>query len=82
MRVPSKPGGNPARPRRGSRSVGLSVRALEPRALRTRVVGLKRADVRMELVPDEDAAVAAGNLLAVIGERTSVERIAEIAAAG
>jgi voltage-gated potassium channel len=63
----------------GSAGVGLTVRALEQRAPRLRVVGLKRADGRMELVPDEDFALAAGDLLVVIGERASVERIAEIA---
>ena len=66
----------------GSRSVGLTVRALEQRAPRLRVVGLKRADARMQLVPDEDLAVAAGDLLVVIGERASVEQIARIAEPG
>jgi voltage-gated potassium channel len=64
----------------GSRSVGLSVRALEQSAPRLRVVGLKRGDARMQLVPDEDLAVAAGDLLVVIGERASLERIAQITA--
>lgn len=65
----------------GSRSVGLTVRALEQSAPRLRVVGLKRAEARMQLVPDEDFAIAAGDLLVVIGERASVEQIARIAAA-
>ena len=65
----------------GSRSIGLTVRALEQRAPRLRVVGLKRADARMQLVPDENLALAAGDLLVVIGERASVEQIAQIAAA-
>ena len=64
----------------GSSSVGLSVRALEQSAPRLRVVGLKRGDASMQLVPDEDLAVAAGDLLVVIGERESLERIAQIAA--
>lgn len=64
----------------GSRSVGLTVRALEQSAPRLRVVGLKRAEARMQLVPDEDFAIAAGDLLVVIGERASVEQIARIAA--
>lgn len=66
----------------GSASIGLTVGALEQRAPRLRVVGLKRADARMQLVPDEDFAIAAGDLLVVIGERTSVEQIARIAAPG
>jgi voltage-gated potassium channel len=64
----------------GSRSVGLSVRALEQSAPRLRVVGLKRGDARMQLVPDEALALVAGDLLVVIGERDSLERIAQIAA--
>ena len=34
--------------------VGLTVRALEQRVPRLRVVGLKRSDARMEPVPDEE----------------------------
>ncbi|MFI5316462.1 MAG: potassium channel family protein [Myxococcota bacterium] len=64
----------------GSRSVGLSVRALERSAPRLRVVGLKRGDARMQLVPDEDLPLLAGDLLVVIGERESLEQIAQIAA--
>jgi voltage-gated potassium channel len=64
----------------GSPSVGLSVRALERSAPRLRVVGLKRGESRMELVPDEDRALAAGDLLVVIGERASLQRLAQIAA--
>lgn len=63
----------------GSASVGLTVRALEQRTPRLRVVGLKRPDARMQLVPGEDVAIAAGDLLVVIGERASVEQIARIA---
>jgi voltage-gated potassium channel len=63
----------------GSSSVGLTVRALEQRAPRLRVVGLKRADARMQLVPDENQALAADDLLVVIGERARVEQIARIA---
>jgi len=66
----------------GSGSIGLTVRALEQRVPRLRVVGLKRAEGRMELVPGEDTAVAAGDLLVVIGERASVDRIADIATRG
>lgn len=66
----------------GSRSIGLTVRALEQRVPRLRVVGLKRAEGRMELVPGEDTAIAAGDLLVVIGERTSVEQIAQISSGG
>ncbi len=67
----------------GSRAAGLTVGALEQRAPRLRVVGLKRAaEPRMQLVPDESLALAAGDLLVVIGERASVEQIAQAAAPG
>jgi len=62
----------------GSASVGLSVRALEQSAPRLRVVGLKRGESRIQLVPDEDCALAAGDLLVVIGERQSLEKITRI----
>jgi voltage-gated potassium channel len=66
----------------GSASVGLTVRALEQRVPRLRVVGLKRGEARMQLVPGEELAIAAGDLLVVIGERGSVEQIARIATPG
>lgn len=62
----------------GSPSIGLTVRALEQRVARLRVVGLKRGDDRMQLVPEETLELAAGDLLIVIGERASVEQIAEL----
>ena len=62
----------------GSRSIGLSVRALEQSAPRLRVVGLKRGDTRMQLVPDENLPLVAGDLLVVIGERASLERLAQV----
>jgi len=65
----------------GSAAVGLSVRALEQRAARLRVVGLKRGETRVQLVPDEGLELAADDLLIVIGERESLARIAAIAAA-
>jgi voltage-gated potassium channel len=64
----------------GSGSIGLTVRALEQRVPRLRVVGLKRPNAPMQLVPDENAALEAGDLLVVIGARASVDQIAEIAA--
>ena len=64
----------------GSATVGLTVRTLEQRVPRLRVVGLKRADARMQLVPGEEVTIAAGDMLVVIGERASVEQIARIAA--
>ena len=66
----------------GSPAVGLSVRALEQRAPRLRVVGLKRGETRVQLVPDENLELAADDLLIVIGERESLARIAGIASTG
>ncbi|MEX2207706.1 MAG: potassium channel protein [Myxococcota bacterium] len=59
---------------------GQSVRQLEQRATRLRVVGLKRGEGRIELVPDESTPVLSGDLLVAIGDRESLARIAQLAA--
>jgi len=59
---------------------GQSVRQLEQRAPRFRVVGLKRGEARIELVPDESTQVFSGDLLVAIGDRESLARIAQLAA--
>jgi len=65
----------------GSALAGQTVRALEQRATRLRIVGLKRGEARIELVPDEHTVVHSGDLLVVIGERASLAAIAQLAAA-
>jgi voltage-gated potassium channel len=59
---------------------GQSVRQLEQRASRLRVVGLKRGEGRIELVPDEATPVLSGDLLVAIGDRESLAKIAQLAA--
>jgi voltage-gated potassium channel len=66
----------PAAPRSG-----LTVRAIEQRTPRLRVVG-RSAPTRDAARARRDVAIAAGDLLVVIGERASVEQIARIAAPG
>jgi len=66
----------------GSALAGQTVRALEQRAARLRIVGLKRGEARIELVPNEQTLVYSGDLLVVIGERASLAAIAQLAAAG
>jgi voltage-gated potassium channel len=64
----------------GCALAGQSVRQLEQRVPRLRVVGLKRGDARIELVPDETTQVRSGDLLVAIGDRASLASIAQLAA--
>lgn len=64
----------------GCALAGETVRELELRAPRLRVVGLKRGDARIELVPDENTQVLSGDLLVAIGDRESLAKIAQLAA--
>jgi voltage-gated potassium channel len=64
----------------GCALAGQSVRALEQRAPRLRIVGLKRGEARIELVPDENTQVFSGDLLVAIGDRASLAKIALLAA--
>jgi voltage-gated potassium channel len=66
----------------GCALAGQSVRALEQRVPRLRIVGLKRGEARIELVPDENTQVVSGDLLVAIGDRASVAAIAQLAASG
>jgi len=63
----------------GCALAGQSVRELEARAPRLRVVGLKRGEARIELVPDETTQVFSGDLLVAIGDRESLAKIAQLA---
>jgi voltage-gated potassium channel len=57
---------------------GRSIGAVEAGAPRVRVVALKRgADVR--LVPERDTAIAAGDLLVAMGERSGLDELARLA---
>jgi voltage-gated potassium channel len=64
----------------GCALAGQSVRALEQRVPRLRIVGLKRGEARIELVPDENTQVVSGDLLVAIGDRASLSLIAQLAA--
>jgi voltage-gated potassium channel len=64
----------------GCTLAGETVGQVERRAPRLRVVGLKRGEGRIELVPDESAQVRSGDLLVAIGDRESLTRIAQLAA--
>jgi voltage-gated potassium channel len=64
----------------GCSLAGQTVRQLEQRAKRLRVVGLKRGEGRIELVPDEGTQVYSGDLLVAIGDRESLAMIAQLAA--
>jgi len=64
----------------GCALAGQSVRELERRVQRLRIVGLKRGEARIELVPDEATQVFSGDLLVAIGDRESLARIASLAA--
>lgn len=64
----------------GCALAGQSVRALEQRAPRLRIVGLKRGEANIELVPHENTQVFSGDLLVAIGDRESLAKIAQLAA--
>jgi voltage-gated potassium channel len=59
---------------------GTTIMALERSIARTRVVGLKRGEEPLRMVPDPEEQVIAGDLLVVIGPRGSLERLAQAAA--
>jgi voltage-gated potassium channel len=58
---------------------GTAIVALERTNPRTRIVGLKRGDEPLRMVPEPDEQVAPGDLLVVIGPRASLERLAQAA---
>ena len=58
---------------------GTTIAALEGSVARTRVVGLKRGEEPLRMVPEGTEAIAAGDLLVVIGPRVSLERLAQAA---
>ena len=64
----------------GCALAGQTVRELEKRVPCLRIVGLKRGEARIELVPDESTQVFSGDLLIAIGDRESVAKIAQLAA--
>lgn len=61
--------------------VGQSVGQLEAQTRRLRVVALKRGEGAIELVPGEERTIASGDHLVVIGERSGLDRLAELSCA-
>jgi voltage-gated potassium channel len=66
----------------GCAMAGRMVGDLEEGSPRLRIVALKRGGEPTRITPDVSMAVAAGDYLVVIGERSSLERLAQLAQAG
>ena len=58
---------------------GTPIASLERANPRTRIVGLKRGQEPLRMIPEPEEEVAAGDLLVVIGPRASLERLAQAA---
>ena len=65
----------------GCAMVGRSVGALEKQSPRLRIVALKREAEPTRMTPDGTTRVNAGDYLVVIGERSSLEQLAQLAQA-
>jgi voltage-gated potassium channel len=65
----------------GSEIVGCAVSRIESEHPRLRIVGLKRRDRSIELVPEPAEEIAAGDYLVVIGARDQLVRLARHALA-
>jgi voltage-gated potassium channel len=59
--------------------IGMTITAIERANARLRVVGLKRGNDPISIIPDEQTTVAAGDLIVVLGARESLERLASSA---
>ena len=59
--------------------IGMTITAIERANARLRVVGLKRGNDPISIIPDEQTAIAAGDLIVVLGARESLERLASSA---
>ena len=64
----------------GAKLVGQELAAIERASHKLRVVALMRGE-RIDLIPDPNMELAAGDFLVVIGERKSLERLASSAVA-
>jgi voltage-gated potassium channel len=61
----------------GACVAGNSIESIERNHARVRVVAIKHARGAIELIPDSGTKLAAGDLLVVIGDRQSLERLAQ-----
>jgi voltage-gated potassium channel len=59
--------------------VGETVKAIEQRAPRVRIVAIKSGPDGIQLVPDEDTCIGSGDHLVVIGARSSLLVLAQLA---
>jgi voltage-gated potassium channel len=59
--------------------IGMTITAIERANARLRVVGLKRGNDPISIIPDEQTTIAAGDLIVVLGARESLERLASSA---
>jgi voltage-gated potassium channel len=59
--------------------IGMTITAIERANARLRVVGLKRGNDPISIIPDEQTIIAAGDLIVVLGARESLERLASSA---
>ncbi len=62
----------------GSSAVGKTIESVERSVERLRVVALQRGDEPITMVPEAAAVIRAGDRLVVIGDRTSLGRVADI----
>jgi voltage-gated potassium channel len=62
--------------------VGQTIAEVEQRAPRVRVVALKSGVGTIELMPEDSMQISTGDHLVMIGERASLERLAQLATAG
>jgi voltage-gated potassium channel len=60
--------------------IGMTIEAVERATSRLRVVGLKRGDDPLAIIPDDQTVIENGDLIVVIGARQSLERLADSAA--
>ncbi|MGO9450515.1 MAG: potassium channel family protein [Candidatus Binataceae bacterium] len=62
----------------GNSVAGMTIGAIEHENARLRVVALKRGDEPILMIPDRDSRIEVGDFLVVIGESTSLKRLAGI----
>lgn len=62
----------------GSHAVGKTIEAVERGTAKLRVVALKRGDDPISLIPEPGTIVQAGDHLVAIGDRVSLQHLAEI----
>lgn len=60
----------------GSEIVGRTVGALEAAIPRLRLVGLKRGEAALSVVPPADTPIDGGDLLVLVGDRAALDRLA------